>query len=151
MGGRRIHSALQILNARPDRGYLFKKWATTLGVIIVVSLAMVSNFKVMADTAPPLALDGSASATLSLATQTASGGGAPDTITISTTNPNPMILGVMSNMGGQGLTAPTSFTDLYNRVVPWNSKDFAYRIVSSSQSNYGLIWGNGQGNAWLGL
>jgi hypothetical protein len=80
----------------------------------------------------------------------ASGAG-DNSITISTTSPNTMILGVMSNLGGQGISDPASFTDVYGNVIHWTSKDFDYRVVSSPQSNYAVTWGNTQNNAWVGL
>ena len=83
--------------------------------------------------------------------QVATGGGDPGKITISTTSPSTMILGVMSNLGSQGISAPDSFSDVYNNFIPWTSKDFTYRVVSSPQSNYGVTWGNTENNAWIGL
>ena len=83
--------------------------------------------------------------------QVATGGGDPGKITISTTSPSTMILGVMSNLGSQGISAPDSFSDVYNNFIPWTSKDFTYRVVSSPQSNYAVTWGNTENNAWIGL
>lgn len=80
-----------------------------------------------------------------------SGTSGPMTLTLSTSSANTMLVGAMSNMGGQGITPPASFREIYNAIVPWDSKDFSYGILSSSVTNYAVTWGNAQGNNWLGL
>jgi hypothetical protein len=83
--------------------------------------------------------------------QEASGSSGSMALTVSTSSANTMLLGAISNKGGQGISSPQSFNEIYNGIVASNSNDFSYGLLSSSVTNHAVTWGNGQGNSWLGI